>query len=619
MRLKARVAEDDADAIDTLVPAVGGRQLVRARGLRPVRRRASRATPTCAASSCTRSSSGTRCARTTRRRSASRSCAATPDSRSRHYDDEPTLRTTRSRPPRRDGRPRDPGRRRTSTTPELPTEPMPLNMGPSHPAMHGTVRMVLERRGRDDHQAPTCRSATCTAASRRSASAATWTQVFPYTDRLNYVSPMLNNVGYALAVEKLLGIDERSPSARSTSACIVGEIVAHHRPPDVPAAPARWSSARSRRSSTCSRRASGSGRCSRRCRGARLTHSYVRIGGMADDLPPTTSSREAARHPRAHVDDGARGRRASCSTATASSSTAWTASAIITQDDALALGWTGPCLRSTGVDVRRAQGPPVPASTTASTSTCRSAPTATTSTATSCASRRCEQSMRILEQALEQIPAGPGHASTIRASSCRPRARSTTRSKAMIAHFKIIMDGIKVPAGEVYSYTEGGNGELGFYIVSDGSGTPLEVPRAPALLRIDVRSLHEAAARPVHRRHRPDLRHDEHDRRRVRPLMAETPTRPPDDAAPTAPARRPARSPAGDRDRRVTIDGRRTSSPRAPNLLEACNAASAPTSRSSATTRACRRRRCAASAWSTSRASPSWCRPATRRSPTRWR
>src|SRR5262249_9179498 len=86
---------------------------------------------------------------------------------------------------------------------ELPTEPMQINMGPSHPAMHGTVRMVLtldgERvRGADIELGYMHRCF------EKESEAATYTQAFPYTDRLNYVSPMINNVGWALNVEQRL-------------------------------------------------------------------------------------------------------------------------------------------------------------------------------------------------------------------------------------------------------------------------------------------------------------------------------------------------------------------------------------------------------------------------------
>ena len=131
----------------------------------------------------------------------------------------------------------------------------------------------------------------------------------------------------------------------------------------------------------------------------------------------------------------------------------------------------------------------------------------------------------------------------------------------MIAHFKIIMDGIHVPAGEVYSYTEGGNGELGFYIVSDGTGRPWKCRvRPPCFPATAV--LEQGAAGAVHRRRRADLRHDQHDRRGVRPLMRRS------DATHATRARAPETV-------TVTIDGKAHQVPKGTNLLEACNAAGA--------------------------------------------
>ena len=93
---------------------------------------------------------------------------------------------------------------------ELPSEPMHLNMGPSHPAMHGTVRIVLtvdgERIVKSDVQPGYLHRCF-----EKESEYATYTQVFPYTDRLNYVSPMINNVGWAMAVEKLMGLTDKIP------------------------------------------------------------------------------------------------------------------------------------------------------------------------------------------------------------------------------------------------------------------------------------------------------------------------------------------------------------------------------------------------------------------------
>ena len=81
------------------------------------------------------------------------------------------------------------------------------------------------------------------------------------------------------------------------------------------------------------------------------------------------------------------------------------------------------------------------------------------------------QSIKILKQALEMIPEGPITIDDPRISM-PPKQEVYNSIEGMIGHFKLIVDGIRVPAGEVYSYTEGGNGELGYYIVSDGSGRP---------------------------------------------------------------------------------------------------------------------------------------------------
>ena len=82
---------------------------------------------------------------------------------------------------------------------DLPAESMPLQMGPSHPAMHGTVRITLEVEG-EKIKTSDIQIGYLHRCFEKEAEAATWTQIFPYTDRLNYVSPMLNNVGYAMAV-----------------------------------------------------------------------------------------------------------------------------------------------------------------------------------------------------------------------------------------------------------------------------------------------------------------------------------------------------------------------------------------------------------------------------------
>ncbi|HEY5946454.1 MAG TPA: NADH-quinone oxidoreductase subunit D, partial [Kofleriaceae bacterium] len=166
---------------------------------------------------------------------------------------------------------------------ELPPDLMTVNMGPSHPAMHGTVRIVLtvdgERIVKGDVQPGYLHRCF-----EKESEHATYTQVFPYTDRLNYVSPMINNCGWAMAVEKLLGLTPHIPKRVEYIRTIVSEM------------------SRMTDHLTCiGASAMELGAFTAflyflKARewlyellevvsGARLTHSYVRVGGVAKDLP----------------------------------------------------------------------------------------------------------------------------------------------------------------------------------------------------------------------------------------------------------------------------------------------------------------------------------------------
>jgi NADH-quinone oxidoreductase subunit D len=143
---------------------------------------------------------------------------------------------------------------------------------------------------------------------------------------------------------------------------------------------------------------------------------------------------------------------------------------VMTAEDAIAWGWTGPTLRSTGVayDVRKDHPYLVYDRLDFDV------PVGSRGDNYDRYAVRLEemfQTMRIIEQALAQIPPGPVMIDDPRIAL--PEKPAVYNSiEGMINHFKIIVDGIKVPRGEVYSYTEAGNGELGFYIVSDGTGRP---------------------------------------------------------------------------------------------------------------------------------------------------
>jgi len=354
---------------------------------------------------------------------------------------------------------------------ELADEPMLLNVGPAHPATHGTVRLVVELSGesllRVDAQIGYLHRGFDKMCER-----GTWTQVFPYVDRANYVSPMLNNVGFALACEKMLQVTV--PERCQWYRMILGEfsrMTDHMTCVGAMAmelgafTPFLWLlKAREMIYDLLEEET-----------GARLTHSFGRIGGMAS--PPTASLKENG---RAVV----RQCRSLVAEAFALLETnrifqdRLEGVGIMSAEDAVSLGWTGPCLRASGVpyDVRRAHPYlrydqvefEIPIG---SVGDCWDRFVVRI--------RELEQSARIIEQSLDQIPdEGPVDIDDPRVV-LPPKEDVYTTIEGTIQHFKIIMEGLKLPAGEVYSYTEGGNGELGFYLVSDGSGTPYRVRMRP--------------------------------------------------------------------------------------------------------------------------------------------
>jgi len=234
--------------------------------------------------------------------------------------------------------------------PDLPTQPVPLNMGPSHPAMHGTVRMVLEVQGERISSAD-IQIGYLHRCFEKESEHATWTQIFPYTDRLNYISPMLNNVGYAMAVEKLLSIDKAIPERAQFIRVIVGEVsrISDHltclgaSAMELGAFTVFLYALKAREwlfellEEVC---------------GARLTSSYCRIGGVAYDLPDGFDAklRDIIERTRVVLSDISK-----LVERNRIFRDRMDGIGIITKEDALAYGITGPVGRSTGLayDVRK--------------------------------------------------------------------------------------------------------------------------------------------------------------------------------------------------------------------------------------------------------------------------
>ena len=354
---------------------------------------------------------------------------------------------------------------------ELPSEPMHLNMGPAHPAMHGTVRVVLELSGETIQKADV-QIGYLHRGFEKMCERGTWAQVFPYADRLNYSSPMLNNVGYAMAVEKMCDI--QVPERCQWYRMILGEIarIADHLTCTGAMAmelgaftPFLWFlKAREIIYDLLEEET-----------GARLTQSFGRIGGMAQ--PPTEHLEEMCLGalPRIVqlVEEGEKlllKNRIFLDRVQGVGS--------ITAADAISLSWTGPCLRATGVtyDIRKAHPYMKYDEVDFDVPVGKNGDTLDRFLVRLVEIR---QSKRIIEQCLERMAdSGPVNVDDPRVMLPEKHDVYTT-IEGTIRHFKLIMEGAKVPAGEVYSYTEAGNGELGFYLVSDGSGQPYRVRIRP--------------------------------------------------------------------------------------------------------------------------------------------
>jgi NADH-quinone oxidoreductase subunit C/D len=345
----------------------------------------------------------------------------------------------------------------------IETRHMLLHMGPSHPAMHGVIHLTLELDGETIIDGDT-EIGYLHRGFEKEAESHTYTQVIPYTDRLNYVSPLINNVGYVMAVEKLF--DVQVPERCQYIRVIVSELSRLTDHLTCIAANAMELGAFTVFFYFIKAREEIYKLIETVC-GARLTTTYTRVGGVMADLPEgfaehlarvlqvTQEQMRDVEHLLAKnriFYDRMRG------------------TGIITPDDALALSFTGPVLRSTGVnfDVRKAtpyliydrldfdvplgeQGDNYDRYLVRM--------------------EEMRQSLRIIAQCMAQLPDGPVQIDDPR-MTMPPKAEVYGTIEGLMNHFKLIIDGIKPPPGEAYVAVEGANGELGFYVVSDGTGRP---------------------------------------------------------------------------------------------------------------------------------------------------
>ena len=349
---------------------------------------------------------------------------------------------------------------------------MRIEMGPSHPAMHGTIKMTVLLDGETVERVDVD-PGYLHRGFEKSCENSTWTMVFPYTDRLNYISPLINNNCYAAAVEKLFGIDipERAKYCR-TIAAELSRISDHL---TCIGASTMELGAFTGMLYLIEARDTVWDAVEELC-GARLTVSYARIGGVVNDLPDDFDKSLATKLERVKL-------------LIKDTETLLTANKIfidrmkgvgaMSAAEAIDWGWTGPCLRSTGIayDVRRAEPYDVydrldfevPIGTNGDNYDRYLVRL-----------HELQQSISMIEQCLEQIGDTPPDIMVDDPRIALPdKDKVHTAIEELMNHFKIIIDGIQVPAGEAYVAQEGANGELGFYLVSDGGGKPWKIRVRP--------------------------------------------------------------------------------------------------------------------------------------------
>ncbi|GAB4302443.1 MAG: NADH-quinone oxidoreductase subunit D [Myxococcota bacterium] len=354
---------------------------------------------------------------------------------------------------------------------KFPTATMSVQMGPSHPSMHGIVKLNLELDGETILRVEP-EIGYLHRGFEKMCEVRTWNQVLPFTDRLNYVSAGLNNVGYHLAVEKLIGLEipERAKYIRVIFSELF-RIIDHF----ICVAAAAMELGGFTVYFYCVEAREKLFELTEGLSGARITTSYGRIGGVNRDLFPGFAEHYRAVKKR-------------CMELYKDIDTLLTKNRIfidrvrntgvISKEDAINFSYAGPMLRSTGFahDLRKVEPYlvydrfdfEVPVGDNGDNFDRYSV-----------RMREILQSFRIIDQALEQIPDGPIISDDVR-YVLPPKNEVYHSIEGMMNHFKLIMEGVKVPAGEIYSATEAANGELGFFIVSDGGGKPYRIHvRAP--------------------------------------------------------------------------------------------------------------------------------------------
>ncbi len=352
---------------------------------------------------------------------------------------------------------------------------VPINIGPSHPAMHGTLRVMAELDGETIVRA-SCEIGYLHRCFEKMAETHPYNQVIPYTDRLNYCSAPMNNVGYCKTVEKLMGI-EIPPRAQALRVilCELSRIIDHiisvgTGGVDLGALTAFFH--------LFTYREKVYTLFEKLC-GARLTVSMTRVGGMAQDAPDGWFDEVLSfcKEMRAGVDEITKlfldnkifieRTQGVCP---------------ISAADAIQWGYTGPLLRACGVGLDLRKVSPYYGYENYQFDV----PIGSAGDIYDRYLVRIEemkQSIRIVEQVCKSVPTGDY---TVRLKGVvLPEKKDVYGNiEGLMNHFMLVIKGLRPPIGETYDATEAANGELGFYLVSDGSANPYRLKVRPPCFAI---------------------------------------------------------------------------------------------------------------------------------------
>jgi NADH-quinone oxidoreductase subunit D len=357
-------------------------------------------------------------------------------------------------------------------------EKMVLNMGPSHPATHGVLRLVLEMDGETITKA-TPDVGYLHRGDEKIAENMQYNQFVPYTDRLDYLAPLANNVAYALAVEKLMGweLPPRGKAIR-VICCETARISSHllglgAMALDLGAMTAFLYTFTEREKLY---------NLFELLTGARFTTSYTRVGGQIRDLPeafiPALRKFLDEFIPQLDEVDKLLTRNRIFVDRTKDVG-------VIPRDRAIAYALSGPNLRGSGVehDLRR-KHPYLDYE--------KYDFEVVVGTAGDCYDRylvrveEMRQSVRILRQVIEKLPDGPVNVVDWK-NIPPPKSRVMTKMEELIHHFIVVTEGLDAPPGEIYFGAENPKGELGFYINSKGGGVPHRLKiRAPSFVNLSI-------------------------------------------------------------------------------------------------------------------------------------